>query len=102
VVPGAITPLLRSFEALAGAYLQRVDWESPRALEARAACLLPGLLLARVDGKSPVEYLTLPVQKDFVRRAAEPLLLAPPSALADVQSAWRRALLAANATSDPS
>jgi aminoglycoside phosphotransferase (APT) family kinase protein len=102
VVPGAIAPLLRSFEALAGAYLERVDWESPRVLETRAASLLPGLLLARVDGKSPVEYLTDPAQKDFVRRAAEPLLLAPPTTLADVQSAWRRALLAANATSDPS
>ena len=28
------------------------------ALERRAAALLPGLLLARVDGKSPVEYIT--------------------------------------------
>jgi len=102
VVPGAIAPMLRSFEALAGTYLQRVDWESPRDLETRAASLLPGLLLARVDGKSPVEYLTDPARKDFVRRAAEPLLLAPPTGLADVQSAWRRALVAANATSDPS
>ena len=40
------------------AYLQRVDWEPRDALERRAAALLPGLLLARVDGKSPVEYLT--------------------------------------------
>ncbi len=36
----------------------RVAWEPPAALEARAAHLLPGLLLARVDGKSPVEYIT--------------------------------------------
>ena len=35
-----------------------VDWEPPHALEARAARLLPGLFLARVDGKSPVEYIT--------------------------------------------
>jgi len=28
------------------------------ALEQRAAQLLPALLLARVDGKSPVEYIT--------------------------------------------
>ena len=34
------------------------SWEPPPALEARAAALLPALLLARVDGKSPVEYLT--------------------------------------------
>ncbi len=31
--------------------------KTPSALEARAAALLPALFLARVDGKSPVEYL---------------------------------------------
>ena len=35
----------------------RVDWEPRAAIERRAAALLPGLLLARVDGKSPVEYI---------------------------------------------
>ena len=33
-------------------------WEPPASCEARAAALLPGLMLARIDGKSPVEYLT--------------------------------------------
>jgi hypothetical protein len=27
-------------------------------IESRIASLLPGLLLARIDGKSPVEYIT--------------------------------------------
>ena len=42
------------------------------ALERRAAALLPGLLLARVDGKSPVEYLTDEAERDAraARRAA--------------------------------
>jgi len=47
-----------AFSALARAYLAGVDWESADGLEARAAALLPALFLARVDGKSPVEYLT--------------------------------------------
>jgi hypothetical protein len=34
-----------------------VDWEPAAAIETRATHLPPGLLLARVDGKSPVEYL---------------------------------------------
>ena len=46
-------------------------------LEARAAHLLPGLLLARIDGKSPVEYVTLETDKDRVRRVARALLLDP-------------------------
>ena len=35
-----------------------MTWEPRADLEARAAHLLPGLLLARIDGKSPVEYIT--------------------------------------------
>ena len=52
------TRYIAAFSALAGAYLAGVDWESASAIEARAAALLPALFLARVDGKSPVEYLT--------------------------------------------
>ena len=52
----ATTPRFRRWR---GAYLAGVDWESADGLEARAAALLPALFLARVDGKSPVEYLTL-------------------------------------------
>ncbi len=89
VVPVARDALAASFTALAEAYLQRVDWEPRKALESRAASLLPGLLLARVDGKSPVEYLTAETQKDFVRAVAEPLLLEPPTTLAEVLGAWR-------------
>ena len=56
--------------------------------EARAARLLPGLLLARVDGKSPVEYVTGESDKNRVRRTATALLLEPAARLADVRAAW--------------
>jgi aminoglycoside phosphotransferase (APT) family kinase protein len=79
---------LRAFRALTAAYLAGVDWEPPAALEARAAALLPGLLLARVDGKSPVEYIVQEEERDRVRAVAIPLLLAPPRALAEVADAW--------------
>ncbi len=88
VAPGARDDLRASFHALAGAYLAQVSWEPADALEARAASLLPGLFLARVDGKSPVEYLTAESQKDQVRRTAIPLLLSPPARLGAVQAAW--------------
>lgn len=55
--PQSRAQLRASFRALAAAYLEKVAWEEPAALEARAASLLPALALARVDGKSPVEYL---------------------------------------------
>ena len=40
------------------AYKAEIDFEDHDSLERRIAQLLPMLLLARVDGKSPVEYLT--------------------------------------------
>ena len=86
--PRAASDFLTCFEALATAYLAAVQWEAPAALEARAASLLPGLFLARVDGKSPVEYLTEAPDKDRVRRVARALLLAPPDRLRTVRAAW--------------
>ncbi|MCY1316347.1 aminoglycoside phosphotransferase family protein [Sinorhizobium sp. GL28] len=84
--------LLDSFEALAKAYLSGVAWEPAIALEARAARLLPALLLARVDGKSPVEYITARIDKDFVRHFARSLIQSPPTTLADIKRAWAEEL----------
>lgn len=58
------------------------------SLETRVARLLPMLLLARVDGKSPVEYLTQPGQADFVRRFARTTISAKPAALDDLVGRW--------------
>ncbi|MFJ5304334.1 phosphotransferase family protein [Streptomyces sp. NPDC088350] len=92
VVPGHRGDLLRSARVLTEEYVRRVDWEPRPALEARAAALLPALLLARVDGKSPVEYLTDERHRLFVRTAASALLRAPAPTVADVLDAWATAL----------
>jgi hypothetical protein len=55
--------------------------------------LLPGLLLARVDGKSPVEYITADAERNVVRRAAGALLHDATARLHDVGEAWRQELL---------
>ncbi len=92
-VPDAASRFLACFDSLAAAYLAGVDWEVPAALEARTAQLLPGLLLARIDGKSPVEYLTSDAQRNPVRQVARALLAQPVQRLADLQSVWRREIL---------
>jgi aminoglycoside phosphotransferase (APT) family kinase protein len=92
--PGARAGFLESFRALARAYLAGVAWEAPAAIERRAAELLPGLFLARVDGKSPVEYLTDAADKDKVRRVARALLAEPPARLDPVATAWNREIAA--------
>jgi hypothetical protein len=62
---------------LVAAYRAHVAWEPWAALDARTATLLPGLLLARVDGKSPVEYLTDADTKAALRRFAHAHLRQP-------------------------
>jgi enolase len=87
-VPSVERELLASFDAMTEAYLRGVDWEPAAALERRAAQLLPALFLARIDGKSPVEYLTDEASKDMVRRAARSILLQPVDRLGDIRQAW--------------
>jgi aminoglycoside phosphotransferase (APT) family kinase protein len=83
---------LQCFTALSEIYLHNITWEAPAEIERRAAELLPALLLARIDGKSPVEYLTDERDKGFVRAFAKRHLSAPPAALAEVSHAWVDAL----------
>lgn len=90
--PAATTGFLGCFDALAAAYLQGVAWEAPAALEARAASLLPGLFLARIDGKSPVEYVTEEAARERVRRVARGLIEDPPSRLGSIRRAWAEEL----------
>jgi aminoglycoside phosphotransferase (APT) family kinase protein len=86
--PRAAAAFLACFDALASRYLAGVAWEPAEAMEARTASLLPGLFLARVDGKSPVEYLTEERDKERVRRVARALLAEPPARLGEVRGAW--------------
>ena len=86
--PSARDAFLAAFDVLAAAYLSGVTWEASAAIEARSAHLLPGLLLARVDGKSPVEYITRDSDRDRVRRIARYFLLKPTDTLAEIRVAW--------------
>ena len=92
VVPGHRAELLQSARVLTEEYHRCIDWEPRPALEARAAALLPALLLARVDGKSPVEYLTDNPNRLLVRTVASALLRTPALTVADVLDTWTTAL----------
>ena len=98
-VPAAAPRFLACFEAVVSRYLAGVDWEPARQLEARVAALLPGLLLGRIDGKSPVEYITRDEDKDRVRRFAIKWLETPASTLAELASGWADDVV--DATSKP-
>lgn len=93
LLKGAWRPAWRAryaaaFGALVAAYFAHVVWEPRAALEARTAALLPGLMLARIDGKSPVEYLTTAADRDAVRAFARTWLIAPAAQLVAIAGAW--------------
>ncbi len=89
--PAASADFMGCFDALREAYLGDVAWEPADVLEARAAALLPALFLARVDGKSPVEYLSAEDQ-DRVRRVARLLIRAGPERLETIRRTWAKEL----------
>ncbi len=86
--PASADAFLACFDAFAESYLAGADWEPRAVLEARIAQLLAGILLARVDGKSPLEYLDdegRAAQRAFARR----FVLAPSATLAAMRAAWK-------------
>ncbi|WP_246529588.1 phosphotransferase family protein [Microvirga zambiensis] len=92
--------LLAAFEALVEAYFEEANWEPRQELEERGAQLLPALLLARIDGKSPVEYVTQEHHKELVRTFTIPLLLEPGKRLVPIAQEWNHAI-ANNSSMDP-
>jgi aminoglycoside phosphotransferase (APT) family kinase protein len=89
-LPQHFNELMQAFEALAASYFDEVKFEPSTDLEARTASLLPALTLARIDGKSPVEYLVgRPVEQELVRSLARPLISQPADSLAAIVADWR-------------
>jgi len=88
--PDASKGFIAAFRALSESYLAGVDWEPRPDIEARTVHLLPGLMLARIDGKSPVEYLTEESDRDKVRSFARSFLAEPVDSLAAIADAWDR------------
>ncbi len=72
-LPAQRTTLLADVGAFWASYRPQISWEPAGDLERRVTALLPALMLARIDGKSPVEYLA-PAERDQVRALSLALL----------------------------
>ena len=90
--PVAARGFMACFQALGAAYFKHVTWEPRADIEGRVARLLPGLFLGRVDGKSPVEYLTEERGKEKVRKVARAFLAEPADRIAAIAAAWEKDL----------
>lgn len=85
-------PLLELVTVSWSAYGAALGANADAELERRLVRLLLCLMLARVHGKSPVEYLAAKPQ-EFVTRFVLEHLANPPSTLPDLVRAWRSALV---------
>jgi hypothetical protein len=65
-----------------------IDVFDPTMLQRRVARLLLMLLLARIDGKSPVEYLEDPRKVEWVRQFTRPRILVEGFKLETILSEW--------------
>jgi 5-methylthioribose kinase len=72
--PVAKSGYFACFKSFTDSYLNRVNWEFRSDFERRVCQLLPVLFLARVDGKSPVEYITDQRDKKFIRQKAQKII----------------------------
>lgn len=79
-LPAALPGLRGAIRAFWSAYRPHVGWEDAGGLERRVAALLPALMLARIDGKSPVEYLSAG-ERVQVRAVSLPLIADPADSL---------------------
>ncbi|MBM1689512.1 phosphotransferase family protein [Sulfitobacter geojensis] len=82
-IPERRSELLAEVGAFWSAYAAHVTWEPTDVLGGRIARLLPALMLGRVDGKSPVEYLD-EAERAQVRALAISLIKEPSSTLSKV------------------
>ncbi len=64
------------------------DAVDPQELERRIARLLLMLMLARIDGKSRIEYLSDPMRVEWVRQFSRSRILAECSSLGDILLQW--------------
>jgi tRNA A-37 threonylcarbamoyl transferase component Bud32 len=87
VRPDHTEDLRHSADAFLTSHASHVEWEPLHAFDIRVATLLPALLLARVDGASPVEYLSNPAQQ-LVREFSIAMLIEDPGSTPLLIDRW--------------
>jgi tRNA A-37 threonylcarbamoyl transferase component Bud32 len=90
--PAHAAKFLAAFAALRETYTVGVSWEAPDGLEARAADLTAAILLARVDGKSPADYLQTGGDRAFVRDTARRWIAGGAASMAELAADWNTSL----------
>lgn len=88
--PNSAEQFIACFNIFAENYLNQVIWEKPEEIEARTTHILPILYLARIDGKSPVEYISNEKTKNRIRQTASSLISNPAHQLIEFICKWNK------------
>ena len=88
--PLLLDQLLNSFTVAYESYLSNVNWEKPLEFEKRACAYLGVFLLARIDGKSPVEYITEEKDKAFVRYIGRTIIDKKLLTFSTIRDLWKQ------------
>lgn len=75
---------LRMLDSMMRRYFSKVEFMDVKVLEDRTIEVLGFLFLARVDGKSPAEYIQDPKDKDLIRQIAKHILFEDMGSFKDV------------------
>jgi len=75
-MPALAGDLMGQAQGFAATWIEHFPGAMREAIESRVAALLPCLMLARIDGKSPVEYLS-EESRETVRALSLPLIVDP-------------------------
>ena len=88
--PAASSVLATMVQRAEASYLaaRKLDHHDGTEFLQRTCRLLLMILLARIDGKSPVEYISDPVSKEWVRQFTARALLKNAGTLTDVSADW--------------
>jgi tRNA A-37 threonylcarbamoyl transferase component Bud32 len=86
-LPHQAAALRTAARVLVDGHAQHVHWEPADRLNGRVASLTPALALARVDGSSPVEYLS-EAQRAALRSVSRSLVAAPPASVSELVDRW--------------
>lgn len=76
------------FDTFQRTYLPHVTWEMTRVAEARAAQLIPALLLGALEARQPARRVVDPTEEANAREAARTLLAEPVARLDALRDAW--------------
>ena len=94
VNPSVVSLYMDEFRTGVNAYSAGCRFEAWDSMQSRVASLLPALMLARIDGLSPVDYLNDERQRTLVRDFAAASLLTLRASLAAHADEWQAAVTA--------